>query len=407
MNYSNGQCCGGDAGLPATTSYCGCGCQYPVVPGANPALQTWNGQNFVVADGSTQNPITLNALRIIPTEDAQYIVASDSLGRLAYSSVEGTPIGAAYLNNSQTFSGTNTFTQPIVGSVENIANGALYDIPYQTGDGVTTFLNAGNDGQVLVTHNVSSPPSWENASTLAAGDLAGGSAGALPYQNSANDTQFLAAGTANYILQSNGASAPSWTGFFNGTCYQANLATTATSAGKATNVSNGLAGSLPYQTAPNTTGFTSVGASGQILTSGGTAAPSWTTSTDANTASAIVKRDASGNFSAGAITATNTAKAWYRGTISGTTLTQAAAYGVTVARTSAGVYTGTLSTALTTGYSVIVSIPDTAAKTIYYTVNVTNTTTFVIRTYALTVSGAALVQTASEVSGFSFVIFGS
>jgi len=49
---------------------------------------------------------------------------------------------------------------------------------------------------------------------------------------------------------------------------------------------------------------TAYGTSGQVLTSAGDAPPTWTTATSANTASAIVQRDASGNFSAGAVTAT-------------------------------------------------------------------------------------------------------
>lgn len=50
--------------------------------------------------------------------------------------------------------------------------------------------------------------------------------------------------------------------------------------------------------------FSSAGTAGQVLTSAGSSAPTWTTATSANTASAIVQRDASGNFSAGTITAT-------------------------------------------------------------------------------------------------------
>jgi len=83
MNYSNGQCCGGDAGLAGTTNYCGCGCQYPVVPGLNPALQTWNGQNFVVSDGSAQNPITLTAVQHDSPTNAQFILALNSKEQLS------------------------------------------------------------------------------------------------------------------------------------------------------------------------------------------------------------------------------------------------------------------------------------------------------------------------------------
>jgi hypothetical protein len=49
--------------------------------------------------------------------------------------------------------------------------------------------------------------------------------------------------------------------------------------------------------------YTSAGSSGQVVTSAGAGAPTFTTATNANTASAIVQRDASGNFSAGTITA--------------------------------------------------------------------------------------------------------
>ncbi len=44
----------------------------------------------------------------------------------------------------------------------------------------------------------------------------------------------------------------------------------------ANSLSGGVAGAIPYQTAANTTGFTAAGTTGQILTSTGTTAPSWT-----------------------------------------------------------------------------------------------------------------------------------
>jgi hypothetical protein len=55
--------------------------------------------------------------------------------------------------------------------------------------------------------------------------------------------------------------------------------------------------------------YSTAGTSGQVLTSAGAAVPTWTTATNANTASAIVQRDASGNFSAGTITASLTGTA--------------------------------------------------------------------------------------------------
>ncbi len=53
-------------------------------------------------------------------------------------------------------------------------------------------------------------------------------------------------------------------------------ATSATSAGKATNIAGGTAGKVPYQSGADTTAFTAVGTAGQVLTSQGTGAPTWT-----------------------------------------------------------------------------------------------------------------------------------
>lgn len=43
----------------------------------------------------------------------------------------------------------------------------------------------------------------------------------------------------------------------------------------ATNLAGGDAGQVPYQSAPNTTAFVGAGSAGQVLTSNGTSAPTW------------------------------------------------------------------------------------------------------------------------------------
>lgn len=48
------------------------------------------------------------------------------------------------------------------------------------------------------------------ATATSATNLAGGSAGAVPYQTGSGTTAMLAAGTAGYVLKSNGSGAPSW-----------------------------------------------------------------------------------------------------------------------------------------------------------------------------------------------------
>lgn len=58
-----------------------------------------------------------------------------------------------------------------------------------------------------------------------------------------------------------------------------------------------------YASASTTLANTAAGTAGYLLQSNATSAPSWIQATNANTANTIVKRDASGNFSAGTITA--------------------------------------------------------------------------------------------------------
>jgi len=83
MQYPQNQSCCGSNPVLNGWSYCGCGNQYPVVPGTNPALQTWNGQNFVVADGSNTNPISLPNLQQTSRSNIQFLVGVTATGTLA------------------------------------------------------------------------------------------------------------------------------------------------------------------------------------------------------------------------------------------------------------------------------------------------------------------------------------
>ena len=69
-------------------------------------------------------------------------------------------------------------------------------------------------------------------------------------------------------------------------------ATNATSASKATSLFGGAAGSLPYQTAPNTTGFVGIGVSGTVLLSNATL-PVWTSAYDLSVGNATTASYAS------------------------------------------------------------------------------------------------------------------
>jgi len=83
----------------------------------------------------------------------------------------------------------------------------------------------------------------------------------------------------------------------------AGTATSATSATTATNLAGGLAYYIPYQTSVNTTAFLAPSGTSSVITYTSGGGLGWLTYTNANTASTIVWRDASGNFTAGTITA--------------------------------------------------------------------------------------------------------
>ena len=71
----------------------------------------------------------------------------------------------------------------------------------------------------------------------------------------------------------------------------------------ADNFIGGPAGRILYQIAVSSTGLVAVGTGGFILKGNSGGAPSWFNATDSNTASTVVKRDSSGGFTSGIITA--------------------------------------------------------------------------------------------------------
>lgn len=81
-----------------------------------------------------------------------------------------------------------------------------------------------------------------------------------------------AAGSSGQSLLSSGSGAPTW-----GTPALATSATSATSATTSINLAGGVAGAIPYQSGSGATGFSAAGTSGQVLTSAGVGAPTWTT----------------------------------------------------------------------------------------------------------------------------------
>ncbi len=156
-----------------------------------------------------------------------------------------------------------------------------------------------------------------NIAANIATDLLGGLKGDIPYQNAVNDTVFLAAGAAGYLLQANGSgAAPAWVSAsgLGGTITNipwANVLKAGSSlADLATRSAADLgSGILPLARLSGITNAEIAAAAGIVdtklatIATAGKVSNSATTAANLNTASAIVARDASGNFTAGTITA--------------------------------------------------------------------------------------------------------
>lgn len=165
-----------------------------------------------------------------------------------------------------------------------------------------TLTGGGASGSWSISVTGSSASCTGNAATATsattATHVAGGVAGAVHYQSAANTTGFSAAGTSGQVLTSAGTSAPTWTS-------QSSLSVG--SATTATHVAGGVAGAVHYQSAAGATGFSAAGTSGQVLTSGGTGAPTWTSqsSLSVGTASSCSGNAATATTASGLASANN------------------------------------------------------------------------------------------------------
>lgn len=115
---------------------------------------------------------------------------------------------------------TNAVSATSATTATNLAGGAIGSVPYQSNAGTTTFLNLGTLGDVLIVG--AGAPQYAAQSTLSVGtatNLAGGVAGAVPYQSGSGATSFSAAGSSGEFLISGGTGSPTWTSTISGGTY--------------------------------------------------------------------------------------------------------------------------------------------------------------------------------------------
>jgi len=89
---------------------------------------------------------------------------------------------------------------------------------------------------------------------------------------SGNQPQKTTSTRLSFVPSTGVLTAPTFSGALSG---NASTATSATSATTATNLANGAASQIPYQTGSGATSFISNGTAGQVLTSNGASAPTW------------------------------------------------------------------------------------------------------------------------------------
>jgi len=287
------------------TSFLGIGTNGTILTsnGSNPQWTSISGLSAGTANTATnianggpgQIPFQLSA-------GSTSFVGTGTAGQLLMSS--GTS-GPSFVNTSGIYVG---YSNNSINSV-NLVGGTAGQLPYQVTPGVTSFTGPGTSGQLL-SSNGTSAPTYVTTTTLYVGSalyanqLYGGQAGALVLQTASSQTGFLAAGSTGSILVSVGPnSSPAYT-------TTANIYVN--SAVNSQNLIGGSTGALPYQSAPNTTSFLSIGTNGYVLTSSGTG-PTWQSVSGLSAGSASTASNIAGGTTGQIVYQTNTGSTSFAG----------------------------------------------------------------------------------------------
>lgn len=288
-----------DAMTDVTVANPGLGTGY--TPAVGDVVLTENGQEYVYAN-SRWNLLSDNAQSFKVVQTA---VSDPSAGDKT---------ATAFISSiSQNTNGVITATKASLPNANNSTKGiASFNSTYFTAnEGVVTLKSLGS-------LNASTATAWKSAVTMYVEDSAGNKGASIALNGNMTDgTAVLKLPTTFSATVTNAELANATVGALsiNGKTFDGSEDVTVGTLGVGyggTGKTSWTAHALVCAATANSLGQIDVGTAGQVLQSNGTSAdPSWITATNANTASAIVKRDASGNFSAGTITATLSGTATY------------------------------------------------------------------------------------------------
>ncbi len=176
-----------------------------------------------------------------------------------------TAITFAQISSAQVYTAGTGLT--LTGTQFSISNTAVTAAAYGSASKtLTATVNAQGQLTALADTNIAIAASQVTSGTLAVAqggtNIGSYTTGDLLYASGTTALSQLAIGANGYVLTSNGT-APTYAA-------QSTLAV-----GTATNLAGGAASQIPYQTGSGATAFLANGTAGQVLTSAGSSAPTW------------------------------------------------------------------------------------------------------------------------------------
>ena len=167
---------------------------------------------LVASTGSALNFVAASSLTVGTATN----VAGGATGSLPYQSAASTttflPIGTTNYVLTAGATAPQYVAQSTLtaGAATNLAGGAIWRVPYQTGAGATTFLPAPTVAGTAILWNGANIEWGLGPASSSASNLAGGTAGMVPYQSGAGATSFTAVGAEGRVLTSHATAAPTW-----------------------------------------------------------------------------------------------------------------------------------------------------------------------------------------------------